>query len=337
MNILVTGGAGYIGSHTAVELLDNGYDVVLIDNFSNSTPETLERIREVSGKDFQFYEMDLLDIEGLETVFQKETIDAIIHFAGFKAVGESVQMPLAYYQNNLVGTLNVLKVMEKYQVSPFIFSSSATVYGTEHTPPFTEDLSIGANNPYGHTKVIVEKMLQDIAAVTPEFSAVSLRYFNPIGAHPSGKLGEAPKGTPHNLMPYISEVALGKRSHVTVYGDDYDTLDGTNVRDYIHVVDVARGHLEALNFALKHRGAHAFNLGTGRGYSVLEVIHTYEKVNGVAIPYEIATRRPGDIDTSYADVGKARDILNWSAEYALEDMCRTEWVWQQHRLGESSD
>ncbi|HLR91602.1 MAG TPA: UDP-glucose 4-epimerase GalE [Atopostipes sp.] len=330
MAILVTGGAGYIGSHTVVELLNNDYEVIIVDDFSNADPIVLDRIKELTGKDFSFYELNLLDKEGLREVFEENDIDAVIHFAGFKAVGESVSMPLEYYHNNVTGTIVLLEVMEEFDVKTIVFSSSATVYGMDNQAPFTENMPTSATNPYGYTKVFIEHILKDVAFADEEWSAVLLRYFNPIGAHESGRIGEDPNDVPNNLMPYITQVAVGKLDKLSVYGDDYETHDGTGVRDYIHVVDLAQGHLSALDYALKHHGAQAVNLGTGEGYSVLDVVHAFENANDLDIPYEIVERRPGDIAVGYADPTKAKELLGWEAKLSLEDMCRTSWNWQKN-------
>lgn len=330
MSILVTGGAGYIGSHTVVELLNNDYDVVIVDDFSNSHPTVLERIKELTGKTFTFYELNLLDKEGLHKVFQENDIEAVIHFAGFKAVGESVSIPLEYYHNNVTGTIILLEVMKEFNVKNIVFSSSATVYGMDNKAPFTEDMPTSATNPYGYTKVFIEHILEDLAVADNEWSPILLRYFNPIGAHESGRIGEDPNDTPNNLMPYITQVAVEKLEKLSIYGDDYDTPDGTGVRDYIHVVDLAKGHLKALDYSLNHTGAQAINLGTGEGYSVLDVVHAFEKANDIKIPYEIVERRPGDIAVGYADPNKAKELLGWETEHSLEDMCRTSWKWQKN-------
>ncbi|MEY8292926.1 UDP-glucose 4-epimerase GalE [Carnobacteriaceae bacterium 52-44] len=330
MAILVTGGAGYIGSHTVVELLNNDQEVVIVDDFSNAHPTVLDRIKELTGKSFTFYELNLLDKEGLQKVFQENDIAAVIHFAGFKAVGESVSVPLRYYHNNITGTIVLLEVMEEFGVKKIVFSSSATVYGMDNEAPFTEDMPTSATNPYGYTKVFIEHILEDVAFADDEWSAILLRYFNPIGAHESGRIGEDPNDVPNNLMPYITQVAVQKLEKLSVYGDDYDTHDGTGVRDYIHVVDLAKGHLKALDYSLKHTGAEAINLGTGEGYSVLDVVHAFEKANDIDIPYEIVERRPGDIAVGYADPTKAKELLDWEAEHSLEDMCRTSWNWQKN-------
>lgn len=330
MAILVTGGAGYIGSHTVVELLNNDQEVVIVDDFSNAHPTVLDRIKELTGKSFTFYELNLLDKEGLQKVFQENDIAAVIHFAGFKAVGESVSVPLRYYHNNITGTIVLLEVMEEFGVKKIVFSSSATVYGMDNEAPFTEDMPTSATNPYGYTKVFIEHILEDVAFADDEWSAILLRYFNPIGAHESGRIGEDPNDVPNNLMPYITQVAVQKLEKLSVYGDDYDTHDGTGVRDYIHVVDLAKGHLKALDYSLKHTGAEAINLGTGEGYSVLDVVHAFKKANDIDIPYEIVKRRPGDIAVGYADPTKAKELLDWEAEHSLEDMCRTSWNWQKN-------
>lgn len=330
MAILVTGGAGYIGSHTVVELLNNNYEVIIVDDFSNSDPIVLDRIRELTGKDFSFYELNLLDQENLRTVFSENEIEAVIHFAGFKAVGESVSKPLKYYDNNMTSTLRLLEVMEEFSVKKIVFSSSATVYGMDNEAPFTEEMPTSATNPYGQTKVFIEHILKDVAFADEEWGVVLLRYFNPIGAHESGRIGEDPNDVPNNLMPYITQVAVGKLDELSVYGDDYDTHDGTGVRDYIHVVDLARGHLSAVDYALDHTGAEAVNLGTGEGYSVLDVVHAFENANDVEIPYKIVARRPGDIAVGYANANKAKELLNWEAVHSLEDMCRTSWKWQKN-------
>lgn len=330
MAILVTGGAGYIGSHTCVELLDAGYDIVVLDNFSNSKPESLRRIKEITNKDFKFYEVDLLDKSALEKIFAENHIEAVIHFAGLKAVGESVSIPLRYYHNNITGSLILCEVMQKYDVKKMVFSSSATVYGMHNVSPLTEDLPLSTTNPYGSTKLMIEQILRDVYISDQSWSISLLRYFNPIGAHESGKIGEDPSGIPNNLMPYITQVAIGKREKLMVYGNDYDTHDGTGVRDYIHVVDLAKGHLKALEKVMETEGVEAYNLGTGTGYSVLDVLHNLEKAAGVQVPYVIAERRPGDIGTCYADPTKAWNELGWKAEKNLEDMCRDAWNWQKN-------
>jgi UDP-glucose 4-epimerase len=330
MTILVTGGAGYIGSHTCVELLNSGYDIVVVDNFSNSKPEALKRIKEITGKDFKFYEVDILDREGLEKVFSENNIKAVIHFAGLKAVGESVEIPLKYYHNNITGTLILCEVMKKHGVKKMVFSSSATVYGKPKSVPITEDFELSATNPYGRTKLMIEEILRDVYISDNDWSIALLRYFNPIGAHESGRIGEDPNGIPNNLMPYITQVAVGKREKLSVFGNDYDTHDGTGVRDYIHVVDLAKGHLKALEKIMTTKGVEAYNLGTGIGYSVLDVVKNFEKATGENVPYVITDRRPGDIDKCYADPTKAYKELGWKAEKNLEDMCRDSWNWQKN-------
>lgn len=330
MAILVTGGAGYIGSHTTVELLNAGHEVVIVDNFSNSKPEVLNRIKEITGKSFSFYEIDVLDKAALETVFVKHTIEAVIHFAGYKAVGESVSKPLKYYHNNLTSTFILTDLMEKYDVKKLVFSSSATVYGMNNVSPLTEDLPLSTTNPYGTTKMMIEQILQDVYAADPSWSIALLRYFNPIGAHESGRIGEDPNGIPNNLMPYITQVAVGKREQLSVFGGDYATSDGTGVRDYIHVVDLAEGHLKAFEKILSTKGIEAYNLGTGIGYSVLDVVGNFEKATGKKVPYTIVDRRPGDIATCYSDASKAAIKLDWKAEHSLEDMCRDSWKWQEN-------
>ena len=322
--ILVTGGAGYIGSHTCVELLEAGQEIVVLDNFSNSKPETLDRIREITHKDFPFYEVDLLDAEGVKRVFDEQPdIEAVIHFAGLKAVGESCEQPLRYYHNNLTGTLHLCEQMQAHGVKSIIFSSSATVYGDPASVPIREDFPLHTTNPYGSTKLMIENILQDLVKAVPEWNVVLLRYFNPVGAHESGLLGEDPNGIPNNLTPYIAKVATGELPFVRVFGNDYPTPDGTGVRDYIHVVDLAQGHIKAL--AKNQPGVYVYNLGTGVGYSVLDVIHAYEKACGHELPYQIMGRRPGDIAQCYADPTKAEKELGWKAERNLEDMCRDSW------------
>lgn len=330
MAVLVTGGAGYIGSHTVVELLNNNYEVVIVDNYSNSKPEVLNRIKQITGKDVTFYEADLLDKPALEAIFERETIDSVIHFAGYKAVGESVAMPINYYHNNITGTLMLLEVMKANNVKKIVFSSSATVYGMNNVSPLTEDMPTSATNPYGYTKVMIEQILQDVHVSDNEWDMALLRYFNPIGAHESGLIGEDPSGIPNNLMPYITQVAVGKRPQLSVFGNDYDTPDGTGVRDYIHVVDLAKGHLKALESFEKLPGVGIYNLGTGVGYSVLDLVHNFEKANDLSIPYTIVDRRPGDIGTCYADASRASELLNWQTEKDLEDMCRDSWNWQKN-------
>ena len=329
MKILLTGAAGYIGSHTAVELANAGFDTVIVDDLSNSSAEAVKRCERITGKRIPFYHADAADKEALRAVFLETKPDAVMHFAGFKAVGESVQKPLMYYRNNLDTTLSLLEVMAECGVGPFIFSSSATVYGQDVTVPCVETAPAGGcTNPYGWTKYMIEQIARDAAAADPNMSVVLLRYFNPIGAHESGLIGEAPAGIPNNLMPYITQVAVGKRSHLSVFGNDYPTPDGTGVRDYIHVVDLAKGHVAALRYALTHKGTEVFNLGTGRGVSVLELVHAFEAATGVKIPYEIAPRRPGDLAECWADPSKAERVLGWHAEKTVEDMCADSWRWQ---------
>lgn len=328
MAVLVTGGAGYIGSHTVVELLNANYEVIIVDNYSNSKPEVLNRIKTITGKDFTFYEADLLDKEALEEIFEKETIDSVIHFAGYKAVGESVAKPVEYYHNNITGTLILLEVMKKYGVKNIVFSSSATVYGMNNPSPLTEDLPTSATNPYGYTKVMIEQILRDVHVSDEEWNIALLRYFNPIGAHESGLIGEDPSGIPNNLMPYITQVAVGKLPELSIFGNDYDTEDGTGVRDYIHVVDLALGHLKALESFSEYKGVGTYNLGTGIGYSVLDLVQNFQRANDIVIPHKVVDRRPGDVATCYSDAAKAKEILGWTAEKDLEDMCRDSWKWQ---------
>lgn len=328
MSILVTGGAGYIGSHTVVELLGAGKEVVIADNFVNSKPCVLDRIRKITGKDFKFYNVDLCCKSALEVVFKSEKIDSAIHFAGLKAVGESTQIPLRYYENNLISTLNLCELMAEYNCKNLVFSSSATVYGKPETVPIREDAPNSATNPYGETKLMIEHILKDLYKADKEWNTAILRYFNPIGAHESGEIGEDPTGIPNNLMPYITQVAIGKRECLSVFGNDYNTHDGTGVRDYIHVVDLAKAHLAALNWLDQKPGLDVFNIGTGHGYSVLDIVNAYEKATGVKINYKIAPRRPGDIDECYADPSKAREVLHWTAKYDINDMCRHSANWQ---------
>lgn len=325
MAILVTGGAGYIGSHTCVELLNAGKEIVVLDNFSNSKPESLKRISKITSKEFKFYEVDLLDKVGVERVFQQNEIEAVIHFAGLKAVGESCTIPLKYYHNNLTGTFLLCEVMAAHNCKKIVFSSSATVYGMHNAVPFKEDMPLSATNPYGYTKLFIEQILTDLHTADNGWSVALLRYFNPIGAHTSGLIGEDPNGIPNNLLPYISQVATGKLEQLSVYGDDYDTVDGTGVRDYIHVVDLALGHLKALNYVMGRTGVEAINLGTGKGYSVLEVVKAFEKACGKPINYRIAPRRSGDIANCYADTAKAKELLGWVAERSMDDMCADGW------------
>ena len=326
--ILVTGGAGYIGSHTVVELIAAGYEAIIVDNFSNSSVEVLDRLKTITGVEVPFYKGSISDKDFMNRVFEENQIDAVIHFAAYKAVGESVQEPLKYYKNNVCGTISLLDVMKLHKVEHIIFSSSATVYGMNNISPLTEDLSTSATNPYGYTKLMMEQILTDVALANSDWSVTNLRYFNPIGAHESGMIGEAPNGIPNNLMPYITQVAVGKLQELSVFGNDYDTHDGTGVRDYIHVVDLAKGHVLALKHNLENKGVAVFNLGTGIGYSVLDMVKVFENVNGVKIPYTIKDRRPGDVATCYADASKANDILGWKAEKTLQDMMRDSWRWQ---------
>ena len=329
MTILLTGAAGYIGSHTAVELANAGYDVAVVDSFSNSSPKAVARCETITGKKMPLYEADICHKAALREVFAAVRPDAVMHFAGHKAVGESVENPLMYYRNNLDSTLSLLEIMAEFGVGPFIFSSSATVYGESGTVPFRETDPAGAcTNPYGWTKFMIEQIARDAAKANPGMSVVLLRYFNPVGAHESGLIGESPAGIPNNLMPYITQVAVGKRPRLSIFGNDYPTSDGTGVRDYIHVVDLAKGHVAALEYALKHTGAEVFNLGTGRGVSVLELVKAFETATGVPIPYEIAPRRPGDIAQCWADPTKAHEVLGWRAEKTVEDMCADAWRWQ---------
>ena len=331
MSILLTGGAGFIGSHTAVEMIRAGYDVIIADDLSNASPKVLGRIREITGVEPKFYQIDVADKEKLSAVFSGNNIQGVIHFAGFKCVPESSKVPLSYYRNNLDTALSVLEVMEQFSCKAFVFSSSATVYGEKNPVPFTEDMPTDtATNPYGTTKLMIEQILMDACKANPALSGVSLRYFNPIGAHPSGLMGEAPNGIPNNLMPYITQVAVGKREKLSVYGTDYPTPDGTGVRDYIHVVDLALGHVKAVAYALEHSGFEAINLGTGKGSSVFEVVKAFEAASGVEIPLIIAPRRPGDIAFSYAKVDKAKRLLDWEAGYDLYDMCAHSWNWQKN-------
>ena len=329
MNVLVTGGAGYIGSHTCVELLESGCGVVVIDNLCNSNPKSLDRVQAITGKSLKFYEGDVRDEALLRKIFAENEIDCVIHFAGLKAVGESVSLPWKYYDNNLNSTLVLTKVMADVGVKNIIFSSSATVYSGDNEMPLKETSRTGnCTNPYGWTKYMTEQILSGMAHADPEWRVCLLRYFNPIGAHESGTIGEDPRGIPNNLMPYITQVAIGRREKLSVYGNDYDTPDGTGVRDYIHVVDLARGHVAAVRYNETHTGCEVFNLGTGTGYSVLDMVHTFARVNGVDVPYQITDRRPGDLPVCYADPSKSERILGWKAEKTLEDMCRDSWRWQ---------
>lgn len=330
MKVLLTGGAGYIGSHTAVELVEAGYDIVIGDNFSNSKPEVIERLKQILGKDIKLYEIDFTDYEAVDKLFKEEDFDAVIHFAGLKAVGESCSIPLEYYRNNIDSTLVLLKVMNKYDVKNIVFSSSATVYGVPKEIPLRENMPTSCTNPYGWTKYMNEQILKDVAKANPQMSVILLRYFNPIGAHESGLIGEDPNGIPNNLMPYITQVATKKLPLLNVFGNDYPTKDGTGVRDYIHVVDLARGHVKAIEFSFKNRGVEVFNLGTGKGYSVLDIVKAFEEANGVEVPYAIVERRPGDVAECYADASKAKELLNWRAEKDLVQMCKDSWRWQQN-------
>lgn len=325
MKILVTGGTGYIGSHTCVELLNQGYEVVVFDNLYNSKIEVVDKIKEITGKDITFYKADMLDKESMRPIFEEHTFDAVIHFAGLKAVGESVEKPLLYYHNNLTGTLQLCQLMNEYGCKRIIFSSSATVYGSPKTVPITEDFPLSTTNPYGSTKLMLEGILSDLCVPDQEWSVVLLRYFNPIGAHESGLIGESPNGIPNNLMPYITQVAIGNLPCLGVFGDDYDTPDGTGVRDYIHVVDLAKGHVNAVEKVTDATGVNIYNLGTGNGYSVLDIVKAFEAANGVKIPYEIKPRRAGDIATCYANPAKAKEELGWEAQYDLERMCKDSW------------
>ncbi len=328
VNILLTGGAGFIGTHTCVELLSSGHDVVIADNFYNSSPEAVRRVEEIAGRSVKLYNIDVCDPTKVDALFAENQIDAVIHFAAYKAVGESVAKPLEYYRNNLDCTLTVCEAMRRHGVNRFIFSSSATVYGIPDHMPLDETMPTSCTNPYGWTKYMNERILTDIATANPDWSVVLLRYFNPIGAHESGRIGEMPNGIPNNLLPYITQVAAGKLDHLSVFGNDYPTHDGTGVRDYIHVVDLAKGHVAAAAYAQTHTGVEIINLGTGTGYSVLDIVHTFERVNGVKVPYQIVPRRPGDIAECWADPKKAKELLGWQAEKNLEDMCRDSWRWQ---------
>ena len=332
MSILVTGGAGYIGSHTCVELLNAGYEIVVADNMNNAKPQALEAIRTITEKDFAFYQIDMRDRAAMEAMFEKERIDAVIHFAGHKAVGESVAKPLMYYDNNLYGFIVLAETMEKYGVKKLVFSSSATVYGMNNPVPFKEDMPTSATNPYGYTKVMIEQMLDDICVAHEDWAVCKLRYFNPIGAHESGLIGEDPNGIPNNLLPYVAKVAAGKLKELSVFGNDYDTPDGTGVRDYIHVVDLAKGHLAALKYVEGNTGSRAVNLGTGNGVSVLEIVRAFEKASGRAVPFKIVDRRPGDIASSYADPSLAETLLHWHAEKNIDDMCRDGWHFQENNM-----
>lgn len=333
MNVLLAGGAGYIGSHTCVELINAGHDVVIADNYSNSCPEAVARVEEITGRKIPLYEADVCDKEAVDKIFSENKLDAVIHFAGLKAVGESCEKPVEYYRNNIDSTLTLLEAMKKYGVNNFIFSSSATVYGTPETVPLVETMPTGSpTNPYGWTKLMMEQILADTAKANADMSIVLLRYFNPIGAHESGRIGEDPNGVPNNLMPFITQVAVGRREKLGVFGNDYPTHDGTGVRDYIHVVDLAKGHVKALDYSAQHKGTEIFNLGTGTGYSVLDIVKAFIKVNNIDIPYEIKPRRAGDIAECYADASKAAEKLGWVAEKNLEDMCKDSWNWQSKNI-----
>ncbi|MCU9612317.1 UDP-glucose 4-epimerase GalE [Caldibacillus lycopersici] len=328
MEILVTGGAGYIGCHVCVELLEAGYSIVIVDNLCNSKMESINRIKEITGKNFSFYSVDLLDKRALEQVFAENNIDAVIHLAGVKAVGESVEIPHFYYHNNITGTLVLCEVMKNYGVMRIVFSSSATVYGNPKRVPISENFPLSPTNPYGRTKLMIEEILRDIYSADPSWSITLLRYFNPVGAHHSGRIGEDPRGVPNNLMPYLTQVAIGTRKELQIYGNDYPTVDGTGVRDYIHVVDLAKGHLKALERILKSTDLEVYNLGTGRGVSVLEILTAFEKVSGVKIPFKIVNRRPGDVASCFANPSKAEYELGWTAEKDIEEMCMDAWRWQ---------
>ena len=331
MHVLVTGGAGYIGSHTCLELLESGHQVTVIDNLCNSSPESLNRVQQLTGRTLRFYEGDVRDEALLRKIFAENAIDCVIHFAGLKAVGESVAIPWKYYDNNLNSTLMLTKVMADLGVKKLIFSSSATVYTADNEMPLRETSRTGScTNPYGWTKYMTEQILQGLCTADKEWSVVLLRYFNPIGAHDSGRIGEDPRGVPNNLMPYITQVAVGRREFLNVFGNDYDTHDGTGVRDYIHVVDLSKGHVAAVSYASSHTGCEVFNLGTGVGYSVLDMVTTFQSVNNVSVPYQITDRRPGDIATCYADPAKSAEVLGWTAEKSLADMCRDSWNWQKN-------
>lgn len=332
MSILVTGGAGYIGSHTCVELLNAGYEITVVDNLYNSSPKSLDRVKELTGKDFNFYECDIRDTDGMDKIFKENKIDAVIHFAGLKAVGESCEKPLEYYDNNIGGTLKLCEVMRNNNCKNIVFSSSATVYGMNNISPLKETMKTGGTtNPYGTTKYMIEIILEDLCKADSEWNVTLLRYFNPIGAHKSGRIGENPNGIPNNLMPYITQVAIGKREFLSVYGDDYDTHDGTGVRDYIHVVDLAEGHVKAVDNILEGgKGVQVFNLGTGVGYSVLDIVKAFNKAYGKELPYKIAPRRAGDIATCYSDPTKAKEVLGWTAKRGIEEMCEDSWRWQSN-------
>ncbi|MBQ8342985.1 MAG: UDP-glucose 4-epimerase GalE [Clostridia bacterium] len=325
--ILVTGGCGYIGSHTVLELLNKNYDVVVVDNFSNSSFESLRRVQKITGKTVTFYEADIRDVAAMENIFTKHSFDAVIHFAAFKAVGESVRLPLKYYENNISGTVSLLQIMEKHNVKKIIFSSSATVYGDPERLPLDENCRLSTTNPYGSTKLMMEMIMQDLYKADKNWNIILLRYFNPVGAHESGLIGEDPKGIPNNLMPFVAQVATGKLACINVFGNDYDTPDGTGVRDFIHVVDLALGHIAAIE-QCNDAGVHIYNLGTGHGYSVMDMIHAFEKACGKTLPYKICERRPGDIATCYAAPDKAKKELKWEAKFGIEEMCASQWKWQ---------
>ena len=339
MTVLVTGGAGYIGSHTCVELLDRGFDIVVVDNLVNSNVKSLDRVKEITGKDFPYYKLDIRDKAALDKIFEAHKIDCVMHFAGLKAVGESVAMPLEYYDNNLFTTITLCKSMGEHGVKQIIFSSSATVYTGDNEMPLREDSRTGyCTNPYGWTKYMSEQILRDLAKADPEWSVVLLRYFNPIGAHVSGLIGEDPQGIPNNLMPFISQTAIGRRECLSVFGNDYDTHDGTGVRDYIHVVDLAQGHVAAVDYMQDHKGESVFNLGTGTGYSVLDMVKAFERVTGKAVPYKITERRPGDLGMVYASPEKSANVLGWKAQFGLDEMCRDTWNWQsKNPMGYNSE
>ena len=339
MTVLVTGGAGYIGSHTCVELLERDFDIVVVDNLVNSNVKSLDRVKQITGKDFPYYELDIRDKEALDKVFEAHKIDCVMHFAGLKAVGESVAKPLEYYDNNLFTTITLCKSMGEHGVKQIIFSSSATVYTGDNEMPLREDSRTGyCTNPYGWTKYMSEQILRDLAKADPEWSVVLLRYFNPIGAHASGLIGEDPQGIPNNLMPFISQTAIGRRECLSVFGNDYDTHDGTGVRDYIHVVDLAQGHVAAVDYMQEHKGESVFNLGTGTGYSVLDMVKAFERVTGKAVPYKITERRPGDLGMVYASPEKSAQVLGWKAKFGLDEMCRDTWNWQsKNPMGYNSE
>lgn len=330
MAVLVTGGTGYIGSHTVIQLIESGSEVIIVDNLSNSDKIVLDRIQEITGVNPKFYEKDLTNINGIDLIFKENQIDSVIHFAALKAVGESVEKPLEYYSNNLIGTINLLQIMRKYQVNKFVFSSSATVYGNPESCPITEDFPLSTTNPYGATKLMIEDVLRDICRAEPNFNVGILRYFNPVGAHKSGRIGEDPNGIPNNLMPYITKVTIGQLEQLSVFGNDYDTHDGTGVRDYIHVLDLAAGHLKVLEKLTTNCGLVTYNLGTGNGYSVLDLVKAFEEASGKEIPYQFVERRPGDIGMCYADPTKAENELGWKTKYGIKEMCEDSWRWQKN-------